>query len=344
MKEFHGRFHIEHRTKVLDEYVLYVEDLHVSFKDNSLKKELRKKIKDLKEEIKKLQEKGDEKSILESNKKIDFIIEQIKNTKDKNNLKELKKKFKLIENKESDEAKNILLEIKETKKQIRLKDPTRKHVLQGVTFGLRKGETLSIVGENGAGKTVMLETILGLKTPDYFNKIILNLGRRHYANNLKQVGIQYQQSKISSSITVRKLIGQYKKLYSERIDDTLIDEMLVVFQIKSFLNSKVNELSGGQKQRLNLLLSVIHQPKIMILDEFITGLDVKSVSQIINFINELKIKLGASIILISHQPEEIEELSDRVLVMKKGKIVEETYVEDIIHDYGDVTQFVKEVI
>ncbi len=252
-----GRFHIEHRMKIKNEYVLYVEDLHLTF------------------------------------------------NKGKDNEKE---------------------------------------VLKGVTFGLRRGETLAILGANGAGKTVMLETILGLNIPDSYKRMVLNLGHKHYENNLAEVGIQFQQSKMSNHITAGKLIDKYKKFYHGRIDDSLLEEMIRVFKIEEFLESKVDELSGGQKQRMNLLLAIMNRPKLMILDEFITGLDVKSVEEIINFVNELKISLGASMIIISHQPEEIEELADRVIVMKDGQVVEETYVEDIIKKHGDVTEFVREVI
>ncbi len=253
----HGRFHIDHRTEVINKYVLYVEDLHVSF------------------------------------------------NKGKRN---------------------------------------EKKVLKGVTFGLRKGETLAILGANGAGKTVLLETILGLNIPDSYSRMVLNLGRKHYANNVKEIGMQYQQSKMSANMSVKKLIRQYKKLYHERIDDAMIEKMKEVFKVNEFLTSKIDALSGGQKQRLNLLLALINKPKLMILDEFITGLDVNSVEEIINFVNDLKTKLDSSMIIISHQPEEIEELADRVIVMKDGHIVKETYVEDIIEEYGDVTEFVRKVI
>ncbi len=477
----HGRFHIDHRTEVINKYVLYVEDLFVSFKDNEIKKELKNDLKTLKKKLKvltnpktnlstinkykkiidkkqkeletkpwiknqeniKYQIQEHEKTVelligqgvSEENTKVttemkfikrkkndleieeskDFetsIIERIKTleeqihnltdptileqrTKDvreqintleekifnkslKEELKQLKQqaaeelkylkidmdneKAKASENggkdykhsleevfermdKAFEKRKNELeADIKVAKDKIKFSDPSVKRILNGVTFGLRKGETLAIVGANGAGKTVLLETILGLNIPDSYSRMVLNLGRKHYANNLKEVGIQYQQSKMSASMTVRKLIDDYKKLYIDRIDESLIEKMLDVFHIRPFYPSKVDSLSGGQKQRLNLLLAVINNPKIMILDEFITGLDVNSVEEIINFIAELKVKLNASMIIISHQPEEIEELADRVLLMKEGAIVLETYVEDIVEEYGSVTDFIREMI
>ncbi len=479
MGKTNGRFHIDHRTEVINKYVLYVEDLFVSFKEKEIKKELKNNLKDLKKELKQLSshslneeaisrmekklkhtkkkleakewisdeektkkklksheaslekliskggsedlitlekesiertksylkaiteinyEKELKNEIEELKKEIEILNdpaliakrqteivdrihefeEKIKNTTLKNELKKLKKDTKLelsllknaldeevaaIKEKAGPELDSksekkiqklegayqhrvdaINEEIEAVKEKLRLADPSVKRILNGVTFGVRKGETLAIVGANGAGKTVLLETILGLNIPDSFSRMVLNLGRKHYANNLKEVGIQYQQSKMSANVTVRRLIGDYKKLYLDRVNEALVEKMLDVFHIRPFYTSKVNSLSGGQKQRLNLLLAVINNPKLMILDEFITGLDVNSVEEIINFVNDLKIKLGSSMIIISHQPEEIEELADRVIVLKEGKVVLETYVEDIIEEYGDVTEFIREII
>ncbi len=130
----------------------------------------------------------------------------------------------------------------------------------------------------------------------------------------------------------------------DSVDRLELLKMLEIFGIDEYLNMKVDRLSGGQKQRLNLLLSIMNQPKIMILNEFITGLDVITVRKIVTYVNELKEKNNASMIIISHQPDEIKELSDRVFVLKDGKIVEETYVPEIIKKYGDVSIFVEENI
>ncbi len=336
-----GRFHISERSKIVDKYVLYVEDLHVSFKNSSGFKELKSELKNLKKEINHISDdKTQEVHLWEVDHRIAELKEKITRKKLKAEIKELKSEIKNSDgnNEELNEA------LKKKELEYHHKDPKLKHVLKGVTFGLRKGETLAIVGANGAGKTVMLETILGVNVPDSYSRLVLNLGRKHYANNLKEVGIQYQQSKMSSNISVRRMIEDYKRLYIERINESHIEEMLDVFHIRPFYTNKVNSLSGGQKQRLNLLLALINRPKIMILDEFITGLDVNSVEEIINYVNHMKVKFGSSMIIISHQPEEIEELADRVLVMKDGKIVLETYVEDIIKEYGDVTQFIREQI
>ncbi len=221
------------------------------------------------------------------------------------------------------------------------KGKKKKEILKGVTFGLRQGETLTLLGANGAGKTVLLETVLGMIKPDSYKDMMLNLGQTSYKKNLKEVGIQYQQSKMPASMTVKYAIKNFEKLYRERVDEQKLEEMIDVFGVRPFIGNKVESLSGGQKQRLNLLFAIMHQPKIMILDEFITGLDVKSVKNIVNYVNKLKVENGASMIIVSHQPEEIEELSDRVVVLKDGKVERETYVDEIQKEFGSVASFVE---
>ena len=176
-----------------------------------------------------------------------------------------------------------------------------KEVLKGVTLDLRQGETLALVGANGAGKTVLMETILGLKNKDK-GDIFLNLGHEKYMDNLKEVGIQFQSSTFSKRSKVCNVIEFFKKLYKDRINENDIEEMFEVFNINEFRKTKINKLSGGQKQRVNLMIAIIHNPKLMILDEFITGLDVKSVRKIITYVNNLKYINDASMIIISLPP------------------------------------------
>lgn len=218
-----------------------------------------------------------------------------------------------------------------------------KEVLKGVTFDLRQGETLAVVGANGAGKTVLMETMLGLVNKDK-GDVFLNLGHDKFSDNLKEVGIQFQSSTFSKRSKPITLIKFFKKIYKDRINDEEIEEMLDIFNINDFKKTKISKLSGGQKQRVNLMIAIIHNPKLMILDEFITGLDVKSVRKIITYVNNLKIINDASMIIISHQPEEIKELADRVIVLNDGKIISETTIPEIENEYGSVAIFLEETI
>ncbi len=233
---------------------------------------------------------------------------------------------------------NVVLSVKDLKKSF-----GKKEVLKGINFDLYQFETLAIIGKNGAGKTLTMECILGIQEKTS-GDIYLNLGHSKWVDNLGEVGMQFQASQLSGTKTVKKLISFYKKFYRDRINNETYSELEKIFNIESILKNKLNQLSGGQKQRLNLFLSVIHNPKLMILDEFITGLDISSVKEIINAIYELKINNEASMIVISHQPEEIQALADRVILFKDGVIAEDLLMKEIIDEYGSVSLYLESVI
>ncbi len=309
--EAKSRFNIENRNKIIDKYVLYVENIRVNFKATSENKNIKNRIKSLKKMTKSLNSKIYKEKIIEIENEINELKAQLSNFK-------------------NDNKRDSNLRVKE--------------ILKGITFGLRQGETLAILGANGAGKTVLIETIFGMITPEKNSKIFINLGHKTYAENILEVGIQYQQSKFPDSLKVSSIIDEHKKLYGDRVDLIELQKMMEIFGIFEFINTKIGKLSGGQRQRLNLLLAIMHQPKLMILDEFITGLDVRTVRNIISYVNGLKIKNNASMIIISHQPEEIKELSDRIIVIKEGIISEETDVNNAIKNYGSIELFVEGVI
>ncbi len=160
----------------------------------------------------------------------------------------------------------------------------------------------------------------------------------------EEIGFQFQDSNLPKRIKVKLLIKLFGELYEERVSKAQVIEMIEVFGVQEFINKPSSKLSGGQRQRLNLLLAVLHQPKIMILDEFITGLDITSVVRIIDYIQAMKKKNNSSMIIITHQPEEIHELADRVLVLKNGEFVSEWTKPQIIKKYKTYSKFMREVI
>ncbi len=333
-----NRFSVQGTSKIEEKYVLYVEDLHVSFYGNATEKQIKAKIRANKDLIKTLDKKLFKDKIKQLKQENNNLKDQLKDVEFKKQVAELKKTI-------TKENKSIVnSQIKEIESNMIKNLKGEKKVLKGVTMGLRQGETLAIVGANGAGKTVLLDTILGFNIPKKYHKMILNLGKKSYSENLSEVGIQYQQSKMPSTLKVKDIIKDYKKIYGKRVEIVVLQEMMEQFGIFEFLNTKIESLSGGQKQRLNLLLAIMHQPKLMILDEFITGLDVKSVAKIITYVNKLKLKNNASMIVVSHQPEEIEELADRIIIMRDGVITEQTDVKSVIEKHGDMHSFIEGVI
>ncbi len=215
------------------------------------------------------------------------------------------------------------------------------NVHKGVTFNIYEGETLAIIGANGAGKTVLMETLVRIQKQNS-GKITFDFNG---LDPFEEIGMQFQDADSNSNLTPLELINFIKKMYGEKVDKNQLEEMLDVFGIRSYIKKKIKQLSGGQKQRVNLLLATMHNPKFLILDEFITGLDILSVRDILEYISNLKERNESTLVIISHQPQEIESLADRIIILKDGVITEEYTHEEVKKKWkGDFTNFLLESI
>ncbi len=216
-----------------------------------------------------------------------------------------------------------------------------KEVHKGVTFSIKKGETVALLGANGAGKTVLMETLVRVRKQNS-GKIIYDFDG---LDPFEEIGMQFQDADSTGNLTPNEMIKFISLMYSEKVNPEQTKEMVKVFGIEEYADKKIKKLSGGQRQRVNLLLATMHNPKLMILDEFITGLDIISVRDILEYIKDLKEKNNSTLIIISHQPEEIKNLSERIFVLKDGKVQAEHLTSDIEKEYdGDFARFLLEAI
>lgn len=194
--------------------------------------------------------------------------------------------------------KNII-EVKELKKSYGANS-----VLKGINLTVHKGEIFALLGVNGAGKTTALECIEGLRAYDSGN-ITVN----------GKIGIQLQLSALQAYIKPMEAV----KLFANWHKTTPDKEMLNSFGIPELSKKKYADLSTGQKRRLHLALALIGNPDIIFLDEPTAGLDVEGRVSLHEQIRALKSQ-GKTIILASHDMAEVEELCDRVAVLRDGKI------------------------
>ena len=172
----------------------------------------------------------------------------------------------------------------------------KKEVLNGVNFTINENEHLIILGANGAGKSVLVETIAGLIKPSegkinyHFDSTDLN----------QQIGVQFQAIDFPSNLTPYDVIQFNIDLFKINIDKDELEELIIAFKIDRFINQKCSKLSGGQKQRLNVLLALINKPKVVFLDEFSTGLDFLIKSQIEEFLLNYAQKNNITVVIVSH--------------------------------------------
>ncbi len=212
---------------------------------------------------------------------------------------------------------------------------TRQEVLHDVTFDVRHGEILGLVGESGTGKSTLAKTILGMVKPDRGTVT-------HYTKRPQMI-FQDPYSSLNPFYSVEwtleeplRVYGKYHKAERKR----RVREMLERVELRpECLGAKPSELSGGQRQRVSIAAALIRRPKFLIADEPVSALDVTIQAQILDLLRSLRRELDLSYLFISHDLNVVYQLCDRVLVMKSGRIVEQGTVDEIFdHPKEDYTK------
>ena len=191
-----------------------------------------------------------------------------------------------------------------------------REVIKNLSFEVKKGEIFGLLGPNGAGKSTSIECILGIQ--DKTKGKVTILGEENLSKKIfEEIGVQFQASNYQDLISVKELCELFSSFYKDVLD---YRELLRIFTLEKLMNSRVSKLSGGEKQKLSVILSLIHKPKIVFLDELTTGLDTRSRLDIWNFLKKLK-KQGTTIFLTSHYMEEVEFLCDNIMIINGGEEV-----------------------
>ncbi len=198
-------------------------------------------------------------------------------------------------------------------------------VLHDVSFDLYEGEALGLVGESGSGKTTVARAILGF-LPNYEGEII------HYSKR-PQLIFQDPYTALNPARTVGWILEEPLKVYG-RFDEKerrrrVIEMLENVGLTERYLTHRPSELSGGQRQRVSIAAALIVRPRLIIADEPVSALDVTIQAQILQLLDEMREKYGLSYLFISHDMNVVYQLCDRVIVMKKGTIVEDNTIDEI---------------
>ena len=204
--------------------------------------------------------------------------------------------------------------------------------LDNLSFSVKEGEIYGILGQNGAGKTTLMSILFGSIKPTSGSFRICGMT---YENNVPeirhQIGIVPQEYALYPTLTARENLQYFGSLYKikPKILNEIIDKSLEKMGLLEVANQKIEYYSGGMKRRINLLAGILHQPKILFLDEPTVGVDVISKNTIIQYLKELNMN-EMSILYTSHHLLEAQELCHRVGILSEGKLIEENTPKQLI--------------
>ena len=192
--------------------------------------------------------------------------------------------------------------------------------VKGVSFTLRRGETLGIVGESGSGKSTIARTLIGLEKP-FSGRVVCNA---------KSVQMVFQDAvgSLNPRMTVRQTLEEVLKV--KRLSRRTVGELLDIVGLSSaVLEQYPREMSGGQCQRVSIARALACEPDVLIADEPVSALDVSVQARILNLLRELRHELDLSILLIAHDLAVVKNVCDRVCVMRRGIFVDAGNAADV---------------
>jgi ABC-2 type transport system ATP-binding protein len=207
--------------------------------------------------------------------------------------------------------------------------------VQGVSFTLRRGTTLGLLGGNGAGKTTTIGMMLGLIVPSGGSIEILGEDMlRHRHRVLPRLNFSSPYVDFPNRLRVRENLMVFAQLYGLRRARARIDELAADLDLTRLLDQKTGSLSSGQKTRVGVAKALLNRPEILLLDEPTASLDPDIADWVRGYLETYQRATGASILLASHNMGEVERLCDEVLMMKQGRIVDRGAPEALVARYG----------
>ncbi len=228
------------------------------------------------------------------------------------------------------------------------REVARVHAVDDVTFTLRDGETLGLVGESGCGKTTLSRTIMRLLDPTagairFRGRDVSRASRRELIPLRREMQMVFQDP--YASLNPRKRVGQIVGMplrrhgvAHEESDRRVLELLDRVGLAREHVNRFPHEFSGGQRQRIGIARALALEPRLIVLDEPVSALDVSIQAQIVNLLDDLQDELKLTYLFVAHDLSVVRHVSDRIAVMYLGKLMEMSPAEDLytkpIHPYS----------
>ena len=215
------------------------------------------------------------------------------------------------------------------------KNYSENKAVNNINFKISENEIVGLLGPNGCGKTTTIAMILGLLKPSSGKILVDGIDiENNRIELLHKMNFISPYIELPKKLTVKENLIVYSKLYSVRNFNERINYLSETLRLNDFINKKTGELSSGQKNRVSLAKSLINSPSILLLDEPTASLDPETGDYIRTFLENYKKEKNISILLASHNMNEVERLCASVLMMKAGKIIDRGTPKELIEKHG----------
>jgi ABC-2 type transport system ATP-binding protein len=204
--------------------------------------------------------------------------------------------------------------------------------LKELSLSIYEGQIFGLLGPNGAGKTTLISMLCGLIKPTSGSFTIANLMYADHASDIKKIiGVVPQEYALYPTLTARENLLYFGSMYGLKGKELKmkVAESLDFLGLLKFADKRVETFSGGMKRRVNLIAGILHNPKVLFLDEPTVGVDVQSKNAIIAYLKQLN-KKGTTIIYTSHHLSEAQDFCSDIAIIDRGKIYEEGTPNDLI--------------
>ncbi len=205
----------------------------------------------------------------------------------------------------------------------------------GISFAVERGATAALLGGNGAGKTTTLSILLGLLLPSGGSVRVLGENMlRHRHRVLPRINFSSPYADLPHRLTVRQNLSVYARLYGLPRHRERVELLAHDLQITAFLDRPAGKLSSGQKTRVALAKALLNEPELLLLDEPTASLDPDTGDWVRSYLEDYRARTGATLLLASHNMNEVERLCSHVMMMKAGLIVDRGSPSGLIDRYG----------
>ena len=210
-----------------------------------------------------------------------------------------------------------------------------KEAVKNISFEIKENEIIGLLGPNGSGKTTTIGMILGLLKPSD-GEVLIN-GLKIEENPIKilqKINFISPYIELPKKLTVKQNLIVYGKLYSVKKLNEKIDYLVSKLRLENLLNRVTGELSSGQKNRISLAKAIINDPSVLLLDEPTASLDPEIGDFVRTFLENYKKEKKVSILLASHNMDEVTRLCSSIMMMKNGLIIDQGKPNDLIKKHG----------